>query len=137
MEGGGSPLQEQIVSYNTLPWPNNGNFFGRDHALQEIADRLSPCHEGISSVSLHGLGGVGKTQLALEYCYRHKSEYDAIFWANAESELSIQQSLANVAVDALRLENAHPQTPEQNRAAVLHWLETTCMFEMLGHAVLH
>jgi len=44
-------------------------------------------------LALHGLGGVGKTQIALEYVYRHALEYSAVFWIGAEAVESIVSGL--------------------------------------------
>jgi hypothetical protein len=37
-----------------------------------------------SSYVLYGLGGIGKTQIALEYTYRHRTEFDIIYWLRAD-----------------------------------------------------
>ncbi|KAH7012600.1 uncharacterized protein B0I36DRAFT_378335 [Microdochium trichocladiopsis] len=52
-------------------------------------------------VVLHGLGGIGKTQLAATYIKRYRDEYSAIFWLNIKDEASIQQSFARIATHIL------------------------------------
>ena len=46
---------------------------------------------------LGGLGGIGKTQLAIAYAKRHRESYDSIFWINATSETTIRESLRSLA----------------------------------------
>lgn len=53
-------------------------------------------------VVLHGLGGIGKTQLAIEYTKQHQEDYSAIFWLNIKDESSVKQSFAKVASQILR-----------------------------------
>jgi ATP/maltotriose-dependent transcriptional regulator MalT len=48
-------------------------------------------------VVLHGLGGIGKTQLSAAYAKRHKDSYSAIFWLNTKDEDSLKQSFVKVA----------------------------------------
>src|SRR3954447_2031288 len=50
-------------------------------------------------VALTGLGGMGKTKIALEYCYRAWtcSMYQYTFWVKADSELSLQSSFEKIA----------------------------------------
>ena len=46
---------------------------------------------------LHGLGGVGKTQLGLAYARRYQHIYSAVFWLNGQTRESLEQSLAGLA----------------------------------------
>jgi hypothetical protein len=64
-------------------------------------------------VVLHGLGGIGKTQLAITYAKRYRDEYSAIFWLNTKDETSIQQSFAKLARQILR------QYPDASRLSAL------------------
>jgi hypothetical protein len=54
------------------------------------------------TVVLHGLGGIGKTQLSVAYTKRHKDSYSAIFWLNIKDEDSLKQSYVKVAKQILR-----------------------------------
>lgn len=79
---------------------------------------------------LHGLGGVGKTQVALEYYYEHRGEYAASFWIDAEQDWTLASTFAKIA-DKLELlprktedEGGHEV---QNKAVEesRNWLQTT------------
>jgi tetratricopeptide (TPR) repeat protein len=79
--------------------PRNLNFSGRDGPLLTLHDNL---HTGLTAVVLptaavHGLGGVGKTQLVLEYAHRFASDYDVIWWISAEQPTSAAAALAELA----------------------------------------
>jgi hypothetical protein len=50
-----------------------------------------------SCVALYGLGGIGKTQLTIEYIRRYKEKYTAIFWLNANDQDSLKLSFRDVA----------------------------------------
>ncbi|KAH6704227.1 hypothetical protein BKA61DRAFT_702991, partial [Leptodontidium sp. MPI-SDFR-AT-0119] len=69
--------------------------------LAEIHKALS-CDGSRSTVILHCLGGIGKTQLAAAYAKRHKDSYSAIFWLNIKDEDSLKQSFVKVAKQILR-----------------------------------
>ncbi|MCC8248546.1 FxSxx-COOH system tetratricopeptide repeat protein [Saccharothrix luteola] len=62
--------------------PRNPNFTGREDVLARIHEGLST--SVVSVHSLHGLGGVGKSQTAIEYAYRHRAEYQWAYWIPAE-----------------------------------------------------
>ncbi|MFE5600364.1 FxSxx-COOH system tetratricopeptide repeat protein [Streptomyces coelicoflavus] len=82
--------------WGNLP-PRNQNFTGRSELLDLLGQRL---REGTTTVlpeAIHGMGGVGKTQLAIEYAYRHQSEYDIVWWIPSERPGQIGQSLVELA----------------------------------------
>ncbi|WP_417820253.1 FxSxx-COOH system tetratricopeptide repeat protein [Streptomyces caeni] len=72
----------------------NPGFMGRDALLGETR-RLLERERGI--VTLQGMPGVGKTQLAAEYVYRFGSEYDVVWWVSADDRTSARQQLAELA----------------------------------------
>jgi AAA+ ATPase superfamily predicted ATPase len=73
----------------------------REEELREMRTNLSS-DGSRRTVVLHGLGGIGKTQLAVAYAKRHKDNYSAIFWLNIKDEDSLKQSFARVARQILR-----------------------------------
>lgn len=71
-------------------------FVGRNEELDAIHKKLQ--HDGSRKiVVVHGLGGMGKTQLALAYAQQHRKEYSAIFWINSKSVDTLKQGYAAVA----------------------------------------
>ena len=83
--------------------PRNINFTGRAELLERLHQRLSSgTTAAVLPEALHGMGGVGKSQLAVEYVYRHTGEYDLVWWVAAEQPGQIRQSLTELAV-ALKL----------------------------------
>ena len=48
-------------------------------------------------VVLHGLGGIGKTQLAAEFARRHQAAFTSVFWLDGNSEDSLKQSITDCA----------------------------------------
>ena len=94
-------------------------FKGRDSALADLRQRL----RGGACQAIHGLGGVGKTRLAIEYAWRHAGDYAALLFASARSWVDLRTHLAGFC-DPLVL-----NLPERGRleeaerlTAVLRWL---------------
>ncbi|OBT52297.1 hypothetical protein VE04_07697, partial [Pseudogymnoascus sp. 24MN13] len=71
-------------------------FVAREAELVEIHRELGG-DGSRRTVILHGLGGIGKTQLSVAYAKRHKDSYSAIFWLNIKDEDSLKQSFARMA----------------------------------------
>ncbi|MER6132193.1 FxSxx-COOH system tetratricopeptide repeat protein [Streptomyces sp. NPDC001815] len=80
----------------SLP-PRNQNFTGRTELLNLLDQRLGEGTTTVLPEAIHGMGGVGKTQLAIEYAYRHQSEYDIVWWIPSERPGQIGQSLVELA----------------------------------------
>lgn len=72
--------------------PRQNQFFcGREDLLAAISSRYE---EGVHVQGLYGMGGVGKTQLALQYAHTHFDEYDTVWWINAENKAVLQDSVS-------------------------------------------
>src|SRR3954471_3550546 len=82
-----------------VPFPQNNNFVGRHDILAEIeaAIRKNQESDGCVPIVLKGLGGMGKSQLMLRYCYTHREEYKYVFWLNAEGHLETLEEFQNLA----------------------------------------
>src|SRR3954463_4006699 len=77
--------------------PRNPRFTGRDGMLTELRRRLHAGEGTLVVQALYGLGGVGKTQLALEYAHRFAADYDLVWWLDAEQPVLIPEQLAALA----------------------------------------
>jgi len=76
----------------------NVDFTGRDTVLEQLRDQLVRGGKAVVvAQALYGLGGVGKTQIALEYAHRFKADYDLVWWIPAEGGSQISQSFAELA----------------------------------------
>jgi transcriptional regulator with XRE-family HTH domain len=73
----------------------NLTFTGRDDLLAAVRDRFLAGHAAVVQ-ALHGMGGVGKTQLAAEYAHRCAGSYDLAWWINAEQGGLIGDQVADL-----------------------------------------
>ncbi|OXM45354.1 FxSxx-COOH system tetratricopeptide repeat protein [Amycolatopsis alba] len=73
--------------------PRNPRFVGRESVLKRMRENFSRGHHGLA---LTGMGGIGKTQIALEYVFRHVDEYDAVWWTSATDLKSVRDSFAEL-----------------------------------------
>jgi tetratricopeptide (TPR) repeat protein len=82
---------------HNLP-PHNPDFVGREEPLTELR-RLLTSGQGpaVLTQAITGLGGIGKTQTALAYCYRHLADYRLIWWLRAESPATLAADFATLA----------------------------------------
>jgi hypothetical protein len=105
-----------------LPWGRNPSFTGRMGLLDRLRAGLAASGRRPAVVALTGMGGVGKSQLALEYAYRWQADYDRVWWVRAEQPATL---LADYAALATELGLPERDDPDQDVAvaAVRGWLE--------------
>ncbi len=100
--------QEKHIQYNTLTQnkrssddglllnlpARNSKFVGREKELKTINEFLNKYKFGVITQAISGLGGVGKTQLAINYAYSALEEkhYDTVLWIRAETSDSLNNS---------------------------------------------
>jgi len=99
----------------------NPNFTGREDLLTRLRQALTSGQPAALTQAIHGLGGVGKTQLAVEYAYRHAAEYDLVWWVRAEEPAALA---ADYAALAGPLDLPEKDEPDQRLVvqAVRRWL---------------
>ena len=104
----------------TIRHPAHESFYGRDQDIRELHKYLA-VPGGICIV--HGVGGVGKTLLSVEYAYRYKEAYDCIFWLQADTAPGLAESYGEIA-HTLKLVQGNE---DQGRILQLSrdWLENT------------
>ncbi len=100
----------------------NPHFTGRVELLRDLRAALTAQNSAALTQAISGLGGVGKTQLALEYAYRHASEYEIVWWLRAEDASTLA---ADFAALAQPLALPEKDAADQNLIAqsVLRWLD--------------
>ncbi|KAJ5651366.1 uncharacterized protein N7484_005089 [Penicillium longicatenatum] len=71
-------------------------FIGREDELNHLWQYLQPVNPQSRKVAiLHGLGGIGKTQLAIPFARDHSHDFTAIFWLNGKDRVTLLQSLSS------------------------------------------
>ena len=108
-----------------IPYPRNPYFTGREELLRSLATSLRAGETvGISQPqAVSGLGGIGKTQIALEYAYRYYQDYDAVLWTRADTQEAL---ISGFVAFAALLELPQQEERDQLKIvqAVKHWLKS-------------
>ena len=120
-------VEARFGTASILPWHNlpeqNPYFTGREELLEALHSTLTAGEQValIQAQAISGLGGIGKTQLALAYAYRYRESYHDILWALAESRETLVTSYVTFA-EQLRLELRAEQEQQKVVEAVKRWL---------------
>ncbi len=101
--------------------PRNISFTGREGVLDEVRGYLTEPGTGSRTLVLQGMAGVGKTQIAVEYAYRHMGDYDVIWWISVNVPELVTSSVAALAT-RLGLPSAKTMGIEEAARSVLDGL---------------
>jgi tetratricopeptide (TPR) repeat protein len=130
--------QKQPVSSSpfwTVPYRQNPFFAGREDILEQISAHFSTWNSINTPVAaLNGLGGIGKTQIALEYVYRSVQSYQATFWLNASSQETFLADVLALA-DALAFLPMRKQEPLTMVSIIKQWLGSHSQWILVLDAV--
>ena len=125
-----SARTHQLLLHN-LPYDSLGSLFkGRDQILKNIKTNLSTTANTerataiVAKQAIHGLGGVGKTRLAVEYAWQTIADYEASLFVIADAPDNLARNLAELcSAEILNLPEQAATEQEVQVAAVLHWLK--------------
>ncbi len=117
-----APVEDRAPFWN-VPFRRNPFFTGRADLLERLHEQLVQNHRAAltQSTALTGLGGVGKTQTAIEYAYRYRQDYRAVLWVRAASQETLTADMVALA-QLLRLPARESQDQMYIVAAVKRWL---------------
>lgn len=106
-----------------LPYSRNRNFTGRGKELDQLNRVLNfSKHDAVAVLA--GLGGMGKTQLALEYSYSHATHYAGVWWFRAENQAGMAHDLMKLGDELGVLdEKSEPQDVKKVLAIINEHLE--------------
>jgi tetratricopeptide (TPR) repeat protein len=112
-----------------LPFPALGPLFtGREEELVALHEQLTVRAGPMALVpaqTIHGLGGIGKTRLAVEYAWAFADSYHALLFISAETPELLAMNLSRLArPEALALCESDEVDEQRQREAVLRWLES-------------
>ncbi|KAF8460529.1 hypothetical protein BDZ91DRAFT_766264 [Kalaharituber pfeilii] len=115
----GTPIKITTERHYTVP-SSSPIFTGREDALNLLEkaffDREAKRKQ--RRAVLHGLGGAGKTQIALKFCEKHRERFDSVFWVVSSSENTVEESFCEIG-SMLRVSGRHIVTAVKHRLSSL------------------
>lgn len=112
------------LCFGSAPVIKPDDFVGRIAEIEAIDNILQSddaCAEP-KRVVLGGIGGVGKTQLAIAYARRHKQTYASVIWLNATSKSTLSASIRSISSAIVVAEDLEKLNDEQVLARFRGWL---------------
>jgi len=118
-----------------VPYLRNPFFTGREELLKQLHDNLTQNKaaaltqaqarptDSAQAQAIHGLGGIGKTQTAVEYAYHYRDEYRYVLWVNAVTRDELITSFVGLA-ELLNLPERQEKDQTKIVAAVKRWFTT-------------
>ncbi|KAJ8131983.1 hypothetical protein O1611_g1641 [Lasiodiplodia mahajangana] len=123
---------DRKFQYHNIPFNSNPKFSGRKDVLDTIHEtlHLDFPSSNLRSMALFGMGGVGKTQIALQYAYQSLQHFEAVLWIAADNAIAIGQSFSAIANGLGLFETDDDQTDAAAASwKIKNWLITTIVFD--------
>src|SRR3954452_14059329 len=89
-----APMHARSERFWHVPHNRNPHFTGRERVLELLARALDGNDPEPRKQVLHGVSGVGKTHVALEYAYQHREECDLVWWIPAQEDSAMAVAYA-------------------------------------------
>ena len=105
-----------------LPFQRNRLFTGREEVLHRLHSSLETGKKTAPIRAISGLGGIGKTQTAIEYAYRYQDHYTRVIWLNGESQEMLVSDVTRLARE-INTPNCYDQDQSIVVRGFLTWLE--------------
>lgn len=118
-----------------VPLAKNTDFFGRESVLEKAANTIVPSAAASNlwatdkvtnprTFEVYGPGGMGKTQVAVEFVHRHKQEFDAVLWAHGDDASKLAQDFNAMALrlGLVAADSIDAQDQVHTRELVKRWL---------------
>ena len=122
LKAAGFSVEHWPATYWHVPYPRNPYFVGRETVLHSLRQRLIPgARTTALTQSISGLGGIGKTQVAVEYAHLYGEHYEAVLWIPADSLEVATSAWLYLATQVLGL--PEQQEAEQQIIEVKRWLQ--------------
>lgn len=112
----------KLPSVWNVPHLRNPNFTGREEIFTKIRKALTSGKPAMLTQVITGLGGIGKTQIAIEYVYRYTAEYKVVWWLRAENSETLAADYINLA-QSINLPEKDSQEQQIIIENVRRWLE--------------
>jgi tetratricopeptide (TPR) repeat protein len=111
------------VAFWHIPYRRNPFFTGRETILTHLHELLKTGKTAALTQpkAISGLGGIGKTQVAIEYACRYAAEYQTVLWVHGDSREALTSDYASIAT-LLNLPEKDEQDQKLAVAAVIRWL---------------
>ncbi|KAK6354118.1 hypothetical protein TWF730_008538 [Orbilia blumenaviensis] len=126
------------LPFSFIPYSRNSLFFGRKDLIEVVKSKLQsnvnsatteqgskPENNPVLSCALWGLGGIGKTQTAIEITYRMQSDFDIILWISASDDPHAISQAFSAICKKLELDPNNTQNTGTERQCVVDWLKET------------
>ncbi|UKZ53095.1 hypothetical protein TrVGV298_006883 [Trichoderma virens] len=123
------PKEAASLPYWQLPFGRNPSFFGRADLLDEIRNALVTSADepqSVRSVALWGIGGIGKSQVALEYANKQiQEECQLVLWIPSQTAMDMSRALVHAAGQVRPPGYEENMSAERIRFLMWNWLQTT------------